>query len=157
MSEDEEVLELLTLLRRSLVTGSQTADSEPETRVLEGAEYVYSNSIDVAIDSSSTKAAASKIWELMQGKQYSTATWSAHELHPKTKDEKTVDIIFTVDLLNFCFWSEQPADQRFAIEYRGQKWTGYWSLVAALQRALDEGVCYHLKSSQTEAKCLSGR
>ena len=27
----------------------------------------------------------------------------------------------------------------FAVDYRGTKWTGYGSLVAALQRALEEG------------------
>lgn len=44
-----------------------------------------------------------------------------------------------MDLLNFSFWSEKNEDERFAVEYEGQKWTGYNSLVAALQRALDEG------------------
>ena len=73
-------------------------------------------------------------------KEYSTHTWSEHELHPQTKDESTVDFIFTMDLLNFSFWSEEEEEpKRFCIEYRGKLWTGYWSLVAALQRALDEG------------------
>jgi hypothetical protein len=44
-----------------------------------------------------------------------------------------------LDLLNFSFWSELDDEERFAIEYKGKRWTGYWSLVAALQRALDEG------------------
>jgi hypothetical protein len=44
-----------------------------------------------------------------------------------------------MDLLNFSFWSENNNDERFAIEYKDKKWTGYSSLVAALQRALDEG------------------
>ena len=54
----------------------------------------------------STKAAAAMIYEQMQKKEYSTKTWSAHELHPKAKDESTVAFIFTMDLLNFSFWSE---------------------------------------------------
>jgi len=49
-----------------------------------------------------------------------------------------------MDLLNFSFWSELPDDERFAIEYRGKRWTGYWSLVAALQRALDDGEPYRI-------------
>jgi len=60
-------------------------------------------------------------------------------LHPKAKDESTVNFIFTMDLLNFSFWSELNEDKRFAIDYQGQRRTGYWSLVAILQRALDEG------------------
>ena len=141
MSDDEPDLELLALLRQHL-QGKLTISDEPETGVLEGAEYVYDNAIDVAIDMRSCKNAAAAIHAQMQQKQYSPATWSAHELHPdrtKIGAEATVAFIFTMDLLNFSFWSALPDAKRFAIEYRGQRWTGYWSLVAAMQRALYEG------------------
>lgn len=138
MSDDEADPELLALLRQHL-QGKLNLSDEPETGVLEGAEYVYDNSIDVALDMRSTKNAAALIYSQMQEKEYSTATWSAPELHPKTKDESTVAFIFTMDLLNFSFWSLRPDDERYAVEYRDKKWTGYWSLVASLQRALDEG------------------
>ncbi|KAG9246648.1 hypothetical protein BJ878DRAFT_478124 [Calycina marina] len=139
MSDDEADPELLEFLRQRFKK-TTLEPVIPETHVLEGAEYVYSNSIDVALDSQSTKAAAAMIYEQMQKKQYSRKTWSSHELHPKVKDESTVDFIFTMDLLNFSFWSEKSEDERFAIEYKGKKWTGYWSLVAALQRALEEDI-----------------
>lgn len=143
MSDDEADLELLELLRQSLGIGTQSTSKPPppETRVLEGARHVVDNAIDVALDPFGTKMAAETIWQLMQEKQYSTKTWAMHELHPKTKDEKALDFIFTMDLLNFSFWSkERDESQRFTIEHRGKKWTGYWSIVAALQRALDEGI-----------------
>jgi len=138
MSDDEADQELLALLRQHL-QGS-IVPTTTDTGVLDGAEYVYNNSIDVALDSQSTKAAAELIYDQMQSKEYTTKTWSSHDLHPKEKNENTVAFIFTVDLLNFCFWSEKSADERFAIEYKGKRWTGYWSLVAALQRALDEEI-----------------
>lgn len=140
--DDGPDLELLELLRQSLGLGGRAPKTPPpaETKVLEGAKFVFDNAIDVALDPKGTKSAAKTIWKMMQEKGYSTETWSAHELHPKTKDESTVDFIFTMDLLNFSFWSELEASKRFAVEYRGRKWTGYWSLIAALQRALDEGI-----------------
>lgn len=141
MSDDEADVELLALLRQSLGLGWPTKKAPPETRVLESAEYVCDNSIDVAIDMGGTKAAAKTIWHLMQEKHYSTQTWTTHELHPKQKNVDTVNFIFTTNLSNFCFWSEKSADQRFAVEYKDQRWTGYWSLVASLQRALEEGMC----------------
>lgn len=141
MSDDEADPELLELLRQHLQGGLPIEDDEPETGVLEGAEFVYDNGIDVAIDMRSSKKAAGLIYDQMQQKSFSTATWSEHELHPKAKDDSTVAFIFTMDLLNFSFWSELPEDERFAIEYRGTQWTGYWSLVAALQRALEDGEC----------------
>ncbi|KAL3455445.1 hypothetical protein BJX64DRAFT_71248 [Aspergillus heterothallicus] len=141
MSDDEVDLELLALLRKSLGLGGGAANpGVAETKVLENAQYVFDNAIDVALDPAKTKAAAETIWRQMEKKEYSTHTWSEHELHPKTKDEDTVDFIFTIDLLNFSFWSAETEENRFAIEYRGKKWTGYWSLVAALQRALDEDI-----------------
>lgn len=138
MSDDEADPELLAFLRQHL-QDKLTVSGEAETDVLRGAEYVYDNSIDVAIDMRATKAAAASIYARMQEKAYSTASWSAHELHPKTQDDDAAAFIFTMDLLNFSFWSEKPDDERFAVVYKDKRWTGYWSLVASLQRALDEG------------------
>jgi Potential Queuosine, Q, salvage protein family len=142
MSDDEEAdLSLLLLLRQSLGISDDpsTSPPTPQTGVLRSAEYIYNNSIDVAIDSSSTKRAATTIYSLMQSKQHSTQSWSAHSLHPQAKDEATLKFIFTMDLLNFSFWSERSEGERFAVKYRGKRWTGYWALVACLQRAVDEG------------------
>ncbi|KAL4803849.1 hypothetical protein BDV18DRAFT_144548 [Aspergillus unguis] len=141
MSDDEVDHELIALLRKSLGLGGGAANpGAAETKVLENSQYVFDNAIDVALDPAKTKEAAETIWRQMQKKEYSTSSWSEHELHPKAKDENTVDFIFTMDLLNFSFWSAESDEKRFAIEYRGKKWTGYFSLVAALQRALDEGI-----------------
>ncbi|KAH8684659.1 hypothetical protein BGZ60DRAFT_398042 [Tricladium varicosporioides] len=140
MSDDEPDHDLLDFLRQHFQKTS-VAPAIPETHVLEGAEYVYDNAIDVALDSQSTIAAAAMIYEQMQKKEYSMKTWSSHELHPQAKDESTVNFIFTLDLLNFSFWSERiEPEERFAVEYKGKSYTGYKSLVAALQRALDEDI-----------------
>ncbi|KAL2044294.1 hypothetical protein N7G274_002999 [Stereocaulon virgatum] len=141
MSDDEVDEDLLALLRKSLGIGVNNAPSPAKTGVLGDAEYVYDNSTDVALDMRGTKAAAASVWGMIQEKDYSTRDWSKHELHPKAKNETTVDFIFIMDLLNFSFWSEgDETSSKFAVEYRGKRWTGYWSLVAALQRALDEGI-----------------
>ncbi|KAI4165536.1 MAG: hypothetical protein LQ342_000948 [Letrouitia transgressa] len=141
MSDDEPEEELLSLLRQSLGLHAPSISQPPETKVLESASFVYDHSLSVAIDSQSTKAAAASIWKRMQEKNYSLKSWSEHDLHPKSQDAPTVDFIFLMDLLNFSFWSDSPDPaQRFSVEYRGKQWTGYWSLVAALQRALDDGI-----------------
>lgn len=111
---------------------------EETTSVLDGAEYVFHNAIDVSLNLQGVKMTASMLYNKMTGEKYSTKNWSLHELHPKAKDETTVDFIFTMDLLNFSFWSENTSEERFSIKYKDQNWTGYWSLVAALQRALEE-------------------
>lgn len=141
MSDDEVDEELLALLRDHLGLNGRSSIVSSETKVLRDAEYICDNAIDVAIDSSGTKAAASMIWAAMQEQGYSsTDVWSNHELHPKSKDEATVNFIFTMDILNFCFWPDGFSEQAYTVKYRGTSWTGYWSLVAALQRAIDEGI-----------------
>ena len=140
MSDDDVDHELMALLRQKFGLGGSNPNAPPETKVLENAQFIYDNSVDVALSMAHTKLAAIAILEEMQKREYSTKTWAEHELHPKSKDEATVNFIFTMDLLNFSFWSEKSEEDRFAVNYKGRKWTGYWSLVASLQRALDEGI-----------------
>ncbi|GME66234.1 hypothetical protein GTA08_BOTSDO04974 [Neofusicoccum parvum] len=137
MSDDEADPELVALLRAHLGLGPADPNAPVETKVLDNAAFIYNNSIDVALDMRGCQAAADSIWKQMQERGYSTSAWSEHELHPKAQDEATVNFIFAMDLLNFSFWSEKGPDDRFSIVYKGKKWTGYWSLVAALQRALE--------------------
>ncbi|KAK3677895.1 hypothetical protein LTR78_001990 [Recurvomyces mirabilis] len=145
MSDDEADPELLALLRQSLGIGVTRSDEVSEdTGVLKDAEYIYKNSIDVIPDMLGTKSAALQIHKLMQERSYSTAVWSEHDFHPSAaqgfSDVDMVNFIFTMDLLNFSFWSEKDESERFQVEYQGQRCTGYKSLVAALRRALEDGV-----------------
>ncbi|KAL0086629.1 hypothetical protein F4703DRAFT_1847916 [Phycomyces blakesleeanus] len=91
--------------------------------------------------------AAKAIVKSMKVRSYSTKTWNEHALHPKTADRSTVDWIFLVDLLNFSFWSDAdsqdasaPHPDRYSVVYKGKSYTGYWSLCAAVNRALDNGI-----------------
>lgn len=43
-------------------------------------------------------------------------------------------------LIKSRFWSELSPEERYQVDYRGKRWTGYNSLVASLRRALDEGI-----------------
>lgn len=143
MSDDEADEELLALLRQSLGLNGSNVSAPVQTRVLEGSEYVYDNSIDVALDYKGCKEAASMIWTSMQENKFSLKNWSQHELHPEPKDASTIEFIFTMDLLNFSFWSDiNIPEEKYAVDFRGKMWTGYWSLVAALRRALEEGAYF---------------
>lgn len=141
MSDDEADPELLELLRQHLLGKPPSRDADPETGVLNDVEWLYDNSIDVSLNMRATKNAAALIYSQMQAKSYSTQNWADHPFHPKTKDDAALAFIFTMDLLNFSFWSAvEDQDERFAVEYEGKRWTGYASLVASMQRALDEGI-----------------
>lgn len=48
-----------------------------------------------------------------------------------------MDRIFVIDTLNFCFWNEHPSNPPFTIQYHGKNYTGYYSLCAAINRAIE--------------------
>lgn len=91
-----------------------------------------------------TKSAAAAIHKAMTERGYSAQAWSEQELHPQLSDTFSsvdmVNFIFTMDLLNFSFWSELGPNDRFQVEYGGKLWTGYNSLVACLRKSLDAGL-----------------
>ena len=77
----------------------------------------------------------------MEAQPYDTAIWSTHHLHPKSMSVEAVEWIFLVDLLNFSFFSDETdVTNQFYIEYQGERITGYWSLCAAVNRALDADI-----------------
>ncbi|KAG0222834.1 hypothetical protein B0O80DRAFT_478628 [Mortierella sp. GBAus27b] len=83
----------------------------------------------------------------MKKTHYDTSMWKEHILNPKECTASTVDWIFLVDLLNFSFWSDIDIDDtgiphpdRYCVTFQGVGYTGYWSMVAAINRALEEGI-----------------
>lgn len=127
-------------------TLAEIGDSLADGRagVLKDAEFIAHNAIDVALSMYGTRDAAASLYKAMCERKYSTETWSEHELHPKlgvdVDEVGLVNFVFTMDLLNFSFWSEKSAKDRYQVEYRGKLWTGYNSLVACLRRGLDDGI-----------------
>ena len=77
----------------------------------------------------------------MELQPFDTAMWQMHSLHPKSMSVEAVEWIFLTDLLNFSFFSDETNPERqFYVTYQGEKFTGYWSLCAAVNRALDAGI-----------------
>lgn len=93
---------------------------------------------DVFINDEKVAEAAKVLAESFKQNDFSLKGWKNHSLHPKVADEEAINTIFVLDVLNFSFWPDVPG-KKFAIKYGEKLWTGYWSLVAALKRAADEG------------------
>ncbi|EJD34842.1 hypothetical protein AURDEDRAFT_117546 [Auricularia subglabra TFB-10046 SS5] len=135
---------------------SALVDEAPAVNpVVTSAEYVYNKYHIVQLNPIGIAAAAEHIQRDIERTAYSPCTWRTHPLHllppevyarddPRTK--ATLDWIFLVSSLNFSFWSDRAARERFGVAWR-RGWaderrtvhTGYWSLVAALDRALETG------------------
>ncbi|KAI5115358.1 hypothetical protein M0805_002245 [Coniferiporia weirii] len=129
--------------------------------VVESARYVLDNTGIVSLDKSGVENAARYITQKMREETYNPTTWRTHALHlcPPTHYSRTdprtravLNWIFLISALNFSFWSEKEGtangeQERFGVEWRTgwgsderRVWTGYWSLVAAINRALEDGI-----------------
>jgi|UniRef100_A0A250YFW3 hypothetical protein len=106
----------------------------------ESARFIAERSRDVSIDFCGVRRVAELLRAQASGPQLRVDGWKAiHELNPRAADEAAVNWVFVVDTLNFSFWSERAGHQ-CVVRYRGKPYTGYWSLCAAVNRALDQGI-----------------
>ncbi|KAF8322636.1 hypothetical protein DL93DRAFT_1037867 [Clavulina sp. PMI_390] len=131
----------------------------PETNpVISSARHVYQGSTAVRLNDAKIASTAADIHAKMLAEHYSPRTWRTHPLHltpPETISSisdpaarPVLDWIFLISSLNFSFWSERDESSRFSVTWREswdqnsapRRWTGYWSLVAALDRALEAGI-----------------
>lgn len=87
----------------------------------------------VRIDHERIEAVADAVCDLSEP----SGGWE-DDLHFRDGTWHTAGWVLVLDALNFCFWSEDP-ESRWRVEYHGEVFDGYWALVAALRRAVDEG------------------
>ncbi|XP_054947930.1 queuosine 5'-phosphate N-glycosylase/hydrolase isoform X2 [Pan paniscus] len=106
----------------------------------ESSKFIAENSRDVFIDSGGVRRVAELLLAKAAGPELRVEGWKAlHELNPRAADEAAINWVFVTDTLNFSFWSEQD-EHKCVVRYRGKTYSGYWSLCAAVNRALDEGI-----------------
>ncbi|KIK69773.1 hypothetical protein GYMLUDRAFT_34171 [Collybiopsis luxurians FD-317 M1] len=125
--------------------------------VVEGAEYTYKKTNIVQVNDQGVSVAARYIYFKLKAESYTPRTWRDHPLHllsaepyiPSHRSNKVVlDWIFLISSLNFSFWSSREGhSDRYGVDWQAgwnesagsrKLWTGYWSLVAALNRALND-------------------
>ncbi|KAF8895629.1 hypothetical protein BD779DRAFT_1500613 [Infundibulicybe gibba] len=125
--------------------------------VIESADYAYAATRIVHINDEGVRMAAQHIREKLLVESYTPRTWRSHSLHicppepyvaTEPLNKSVLDWIFLISSLNFSFWSDKEGSpERYGVEWREgwdseakKVWTGYWSLVAALNRVLDDGI-----------------
>ncbi|GLB38637.1 putative potential Queuosine, Q, salvage protein family protein [Lyophyllum shimeji] len=121
--------------------------------VIESSEFIFKATGIVRINDDGVKMAAKHIRQKISTESYTPRTWRTHPLHLVPPDpyiatdpinKQILDWIFLISALNFSFWSEKEGrPDRYGVEWRDRwgsdarkVWTGYWSLVASLNRAL---------------------
>ncbi len=97
--------------------------------VLKTTALVVDRARNVQIREDAVERAADTLAE----RQVEPPAWN-YEYHFFDGGQQTVNYLFLLDALNFCFWGEP----RWKIEYKGKRLDGYWALAASLKRALEQ-------------------
>ncbi|CAH2306001.1 Hypothetical predicted protein [Pelobates cultripes] len=106
----------------------------------EAGKFITEKSKDVFVEPEGIQKLADKLYEKIIRNEITLAGWKGlHELNPQSSGEDAVNWVFFADTLNFSFWSESE-DEKYLVKYKGKEYSGYWSLCAAMNRALDEGI-----------------
>ncbi len=109
--------------------------STPRLPVLSTIEYVVSRSTSVLLHRDRIGPAVETWGHLL--KPAAPQSWE-HPCHFFDGTAETVRWIFTLDILNHCFWPD-PGEPVWTVAWRGQPWSGYWGLAASLKRGLESG------------------
>ncbi|MBI5035501.1 MAG: hypothetical protein HZB51_33670 [Chloroflexi bacterium] len=97
--------------------------------VLKTTAYVVENSRHVTINYDAVERAADALVE----KKIEPPAWN-YDYHYHDGTARTVNYLFLLDTLNFCFWGKP----KWGIDYNGKHLDGYWALAAALKRAIQK-------------------
>ena len=97
--------------------------------VLKTTAFVVTHARFVKINHAAIERAADTLAE----KHVAPPTWN-YEYHFFDGAESTVNYLFLLDALNFCFWGKP----KWGIKHLDKKLDGYWALAAALKRAMEK-------------------
>ncbi|GAB6027484.1 hypothetical protein CHUAL_001738 [Chamberlinius hualienensis] len=123
----------------------------------EASKFISEAAKHVTVRRDNIKTLSQLVINGMVNGSFNLADWKKFDINPKVADEHAINWIFVVDSLNFSFWT--PSNQKFVITYENVPYTGYFSLCAAVQRALKDGIAmtdpnYYSKMSMEELKLV---
>jgi hypothetical protein len=102
--------------------------------VLASTRFVVDNSRYVTIDHDQVNAVADQV----ANRAAAPTTYDCSR-HLCGTNPEVANFVLVLDTLNFSFWPD-PGQRRWEVVVDGRRLDGYWALVAALRRAVDEAV-----------------
>ncbi|XP_075242586.1 queuosine 5'-phosphate N-glycosylase/hydrolase-like [Convolutriloba macropyga] len=101
-------------------------------------KFISLNADYVDVDYTAIRDRAKIILPEMKKKSFDATIYSTHECHPQPHSTDAAQWVFLIDCLNFSFWTD--SEEKFKIRYKGNDYTGYYALCAAIIRAIEEGL-----------------
>ena len=103
--------------------------------------YICRKSTNVTLNQLGIIAVSDRIFKAITKDGFGRNSWEKNDLNPRGKtDQHMINWVFFVDTLNFSFWPDEGAVKFGVKDHTGKLQTGYWSLCAAVNRALEDGI-----------------
>ena len=103
--------------------------------------YVNKESQHIKCNPKGVAKVAELIYKAITKDGFGRKIWEKNDLNPRgLSEQESINWIFFVDTVNFSFWPDE-GDVKFGVkDSKGNLQTGYWSLCAAVSRALKVGI-----------------
>nr|XP_020458020.1 UPF0553 protein C9orf64 homolog isoform X1 [Monopterus albus] len=106
----------------------------------ESGRFIAEQSRDVFVEEEGVQKVAEMLFALRHSEDLSASNWKkANPLAPAPTSDQALNWVFVVDTMNFSFWPENET-QQCEVTYKGNTYTGYMTLCAAITRAMEEGI-----------------
>ncbi|KAJ1370437.1 hypothetical protein KIN20_032162 [Parelaphostrongylus tenuis] len=105
---------------------------------LESGRFIVEHANHIKINDEGVQKVADMILTAVKNGSIVESGFGAQVVHPKHRGKSSVDWIFFVDTINFSFWPDKGS--KYDITYNGVKYTGYFAVCAAVNKALESGL-----------------
>ncbi|KJH46110.1 hypothetical protein DICVIV_07842 [Dictyocaulus viviparus] len=105
---------------------------------LDSGRFIMEHANLIKINEEGVQKVARMILDSVNDGSIANTEFTSQVLHPKGEGKSTVDWIFLVDTINFSFWPDKGS--KYEVTYNGIKYTGYFALCAAVNKALALGL-----------------
>jgi hypothetical protein len=109
-------------------------------KILSSSKFISQNSEHVTINNTKIDMyVESELQKVFLDGGLNLSHWKNNDIPNGFSDMQILHWMFLIDSLNFSFWERTPGHP-FVVNYKGKRNTGYASLCACINRAIDEGV-----------------
>uniref|UniRef100_A0A1I8ANG1 Queuosine 5'-phosphate N-glycosylase/hydrolase n=1 Tax=Steinernema glaseri TaxID=37863 RepID=A0A1I8ANG1_9BILA len=109
----------------------------------EAGKYIASRAKYVKIQQTGVEKVAKMIYDELKTDALGSSNFKASTVHPNGSERECIDWIFTMDTINFSFWTNpNPGrpEPKFEVTWNGKRETGYNAAAACINRALSKGI-----------------
>ncbi|XP_014258739.1 queuosine salvage protein isoform X1 [Cimex lectularius] len=102
-------------------------------------DFIAKMSKNVKIHPEKIRPFTEHLLEALIEKELRLGSIKEHETFPVLNADDSINLVFLLDTLNFCFWTKKN-EEKWSVDFEGKTYTGYYALCAAVANAIKENI-----------------